>query len=54
MDQGANAVSVSRLNQPLLNDRPDVVLKSFGHGVQEYRPVLGDSVEVQRRFNLNT
>ena len=46
MDQGASAVSVSRLNQPPFNDRPDVKLKSFGHGVQEYRPVLGDRAEV--------
>ena len=41
MDQGSSAASMSRLDQPPLNDRPDVKLESLGHGVQEDRLVLG-------------
>ena len=41
MDQGSSATSMSRLNQPPLNDRPDVELESLGHGVKEDRLVLG-------------
>ena len=41
MDQGINAAFVSRLDQPPLNDRPDIELESLGHGTQEDRLVLG-------------
>ena len=41
MDQGTSAASVSRLDQPPLNDHPDIELESLGHGVQKERLVLG-------------
>ena len=47
MDQGDSAASVSRLDQPPLNDRPDVELESLGHGIQEDRPVLFHCTEMQ-------
>ena len=53
VDQGASVASVSRLDQPPLNDNPGVELDSLGHGIHEYRSVLGDCAEVWRRFNLN-
>ena len=46
MDQGSSAGSVSRLNQPSLNDRPDVELESLGHGVEEDRLVLHNDSEI--------
>ena len=54
MDQGASAASVSRLDQPPLNDRLNVELDSLGHGLYEDRLVLGHCTEMQGRFNLNT
>ena len=47
MDQGANAASVSSLDQPPLNDCPDVELESHGHGVQEDRLVLCHCTKMQ-------
>ena len=47
MDQGSSAASVSRLDQPPLNDRLDVELESLSHGVEEDRLVLCDCIEMQ-------
>ena len=47
MNQGTRAASVSRLDQPPLNDRPDIELESLGHGVQEDRLVPGHCTEMQ-------
>ena len=47
MDQGASAAPMSRLDQPPLNDRPDVELESLSHGVQEDRLVLGHCTKMQ-------
>ena len=46
MDQGYNAASVSRLDQPPLNDRLDVELESLGHGIEEDRLVLRNGTEM--------
>ena len=54
MDQGSVAASVGRLNQPSLNDYPDVELETLGHGVQEDRLVLRNCTEMQGRLNFNT
>ena len=45
---------LGRLSQPPLDDRPNVELKSLGHGVQEDHLVFCDRDEMQIRFNLNT
>ena len=47
MDQGASAASVSRLDQPPLNDCPDFDLEALSHGVQEDRLVLGHCTKMQ-------
>ena len=47
MDQGTSAASVSRLDQPPLNDRPDIELESLGHGVQEDSLFLGHCTKMQ-------
>ena len=40
-------MSMSRLDQPPLNDRLDVELESLGHGIKEDRLVLCDCTEMQ-------
>ena len=47
MDQGSGTSSMSRLDQPPLNDRPDFELESLGHGVEEDRLILCDCNEMQ-------
>ena len=54
MDQGSGVASVGRLNQPPLNDCPDVELESLGHGVKDDHLVLRNCTEMQGRLNFNT
>ena len=54
MDQCSGAAAVGQLNQPPLNDCPDVELETLGHGVQEDHLILHNCTEMQCRLNLNT
>ena len=54
VDHCSGIASVGRLNQPPLNNCPDVELETHGHGVQEDRLVLRNCTEMQCRLNFNT
>ena len=53
MDRCSGAASVGLLNQPPLNDCPDVELETLGHGVQEDRLILRNYTKMQGRLNFN-
>ena len=42
------------LNQPPLDDGPDVKLEPLGHGVEEDRLVLCNYTKMQGRLDFNT
>ena len=52
--QGPGVYPLGRLNQPPLDDGPDVKLEPLGHGVQEDRLVLRNCAKMQGRLNFNT
>ena len=54
MDQGSGASPLGQLNQPLLDDGPNVKLEPLGHGVEEDRLVLRNCVKIQDSLNFNT
>ena len=45
---------MGRLNQPPLDDGPDVELEPLGHGVEEDRLVLRNCTKMQGRLDFNT
>ena len=52
MDQGLAASPLGRLNQPPLDDEPNIKLEALGHGVKEDRLVLRDNAKVQGRLDF--
>ena len=52
MDQGLGASPLGRLNQPPLDDEPDIELEALGHGVEKDRLVLRDYAMVQGRLDF--
>ena len=54
MDQGPGASLLGRLNQPPLDDEPNIKLEALGHGVEKYRLVLCDCAKVQGRLDFYT
>ena len=54
MYQGPDASPMGRLNQPLLDDEPDVKLELLGHGVEKDRLVLCNCTKMQGRHDFNT
>ena len=54
MDQGPSASPLGRLNQPPLNDGPDIKLEALGHGVEKDCLVLRDCAKVQGRLDFYT
>ena len=54
MYQGLGASPMGLLNQPLLDDGPDVKLEPLGHSVEEYRLILRNCTKMQGRFDFNT
>ena len=47
MDQGPGASPLGLLNQPPLDDGPDIELEALGYGVEKDRLVLHDCAKVQ-------
>ena len=47
VDQGPGASPLGRLNQPPLDDGPDIKLEALGHGVEKDRLVLHGCAKVQ-------
>ena len=54
VDQGPRASPLGRLNQPSLDDGPDVKPEPLGHGVEEDRLVLHNCAKMQGRLDFNT
>ena len=54
MYQGPGASPLGRLNQPQLDDGPDVKLEPLGHGLGEDCLVLCNCTKMQSRLNFNT
>ena len=52
MDQGLDASSLGRLDQPPLDDEHNIKLEALGHGVEEDRLVLRDCAKVQGRLDI--
>ena len=54
MYQGPGASPLGRLNQPLLDNRPNVKLEPLSHGIEEDRLVLRNCTKMQSRLDFNT
>ena len=54
MYQGPGASPLGRLNQPSLDDGPDVKLEPLGHGVKEDLLILRNCTKMQGRLDFNT
>ena len=52
MDQGPGASPLGRLNQPSLDDGPDIKLEALGHGVEKDHLVLRDCAKVQGKLDF--
>ena len=52
MDQGPSASPLGRLNQPPLDDGPDIKLEAPGHGIEKDCLVLRDCAKVQGRLDF--
>ena len=52
MDQGPGASPLGQLNQPPLDDEPDIKLEALGHGVEKDRLVHRDCAKVQGRLDF--
>ena len=54
MYKGPSASPMGQLNEPSLDDGPDVKLESLGHGVEEDRLVFRNYTEMQGSLDFNT
>ena len=52
MDQGPGASPLNRLNQPHLDDGPNIKLEALGHGVEEDRLVLRNYDKMQSMLDF--
>ena len=54
VDQGLGASPLGQLNQPPLDDGPDVKLETLGHGIEKDSLVLHNCTKMQGGLDFNT
>ena len=53
MGEGPGASPLGRINQPPLDDEPDIELQALGHSVEKDRLVLRDCAKEQGRLDFD-